>query len=83
MPIGREHRTPLQLGHDHRQLGLMSTSRALQLTEPLDQRLVGQRRHLTDYHLEVDSHIEHVSSIARGCDSHPAPGPGGSIRRRA
>ena len=58
MPIRRVHRPPLQLGDHHRQLGLMATSRTLQLTEPLDQRIVGQRRHLVDQSHRTCTHSD-------------------------
>ena len=61
MPIGRVHRPPLQLGDHHRQLRLMPPGRTLQLTKPLDQRIVGQGRHL------ADQHIEHASILTKGC----------------
>ena len=61
MTIGRMHRPPLQLGDHHRQLRLLPTDRTLQLTKPLDQRIVGQGRHL------ADQHIEHASILTKGC----------------
>ena len=75
MTIDRVHRAALQLGDHHRQLRLLTTNRTLQPTEPLDQRIIRQCRHL------ADQHIEHASILTKGCHTPRSVTPDSRGRR--